>query len=87
MKSMTIDLIENEQIQNIQDTEDSSNSHSHDLLDDEKEGNQTVSEILSLLSSTEAKSHKEETSPAALAHQYQRSKVLQAPKACQVPIF
>ena len=66
MKSMTIDMIEAERAHDIQDTEGSSNSHaaSNDLLDDEKEGNQTVSEILSLLSSNEAKSNRGDATPS-----------------------
>ena len=75
-------------IQNCQlDTSDTSDSHHHQLLDCEDEGNQTVSEILSLLSANSTEEPRATVQHDHPSEIYQRSKVLTAPKASEVPLL
>ena len=85
-------LLQSEPSDNIRDiceTSGTSGEHQNHILDCEEDvdGNQTVSEILSLLSENSNPDRKAEvllpTSPTI----YQRSKVLSAPKSSDVPIL
>lgn len=71
--------------ENERDAETSSTSQEHPHLLDCEDGNQTVSEILSLLS--HSRNSQEEDKALEPATFYQRSKVLSAPKSALVPKF
>lgn len=73
----------------ICETSSTSGEHQHPILscEEEADGNQTVSEILSLLSENSTPDRRAEVLLPSSPTIYQRSKVLSAPKSSDVPIL